>query len=135
MIRVGGAAALLPLLVEHDVDPDALAAEAGLSAALFANPDNVVPFAALCRMLDLAVARTRLSDIGLRSCVGTGLASLGKLGYLVANCATVERGLSALEAYLHVHDQGAMPAIGRNDEKAFVGYEILAPGIPGTRIS
>jgi AraC-like DNA-binding protein len=131
VIRVGGAVGLLPLLVQHGVDPDALATEAGLSAAVFANPDNVVPFAALCRLLKLAEDHTGLADIGLRACVSTGLASLGKLGYLAANCATVERGLAALEAYLQVHDRGAVPVITCEDDTAYVGYEILVPGIPG----
>jgi len=131
VIRVGGAVALLPLLLEHGVDPDALATEAGLSAAVFANPDNVVPFAALCRLLKLAEDRTRLPDIGLRSCVSTGFASLGKLGYLVANCATVERGLAALEAYLQVHDRGAVPVISCEGDTAYAGYEILVSGLPG----
>jgi len=131
VIRVGGAAALLPLLVEHEVDFDALAAEAGLSAAVFANPDHVVPFTALCRLMNLAADRTGLSDIGLRACVSTGLASLGKLGYLVANSATIERGLAALETYLHVHDQGAMPVMSVHEGTACLGYEILAPAMPG----
>ena len=131
VIRVGGAVGLLPLLVQHSVDPETLAAEAGLSAAVFANPDNVVPFAALCRLLKLAEDRTGHEDIGLRACVRTGLASLGKLGYLAANCATVERGLAALEAYLQVHDRGAVPVITCEDDTAYVGYEILVPGIPG----
>ncbi len=131
VIRVGGAAALLPLLVERGIDPDALAAEAGLSAAVFADPDNVVPFAALCRLTRLAAERAALPDIGLRACVNTGLASLGTLGYLVANSETVGRGLAALEAYLYVHDQGATPVIARDGDTAYLGYEVLAPGIPG----
>ena len=131
VIRVGGAVALLPLLVEYGVDPDALATEAGLSAAVFANPDNVVPFAALCRLLKLAEDRTGLPDIGLRACVNTGLASLGKLGYLAGSCATVERGLAALEAYLQVHDRGAMPVITCEGDTAYVGYEILVSGTLG----
>ena len=131
VIRVGGAAALLPLLADRGIDPEALAAEAGLAATVFSDPDNVVPFAALCRMAGLAAALAALPDIGLRACQNTGLASLGTLGYLVANSETVERGLAALEAYLYVHDQGATPVIGRDGDTAYLGYEILAPDIPG----
>ncbi len=131
VIRVSGAAALLPILAERGIDAEALAAEAGLSAAVFADPDNVVPFAALCRLVNLAAERAALPDIGLRACVDAGLASLGTLGYLVAHSETVGRGLAALEAYLYVHDQGATPVIGRDGDTAYLGYEILAPDIPG----
>ena len=131
VIRVGGAAALLPLLAERGIDPEALAAEAGLSVAVFADPDNVVPFAALCRLTKLAAERAALPDVGLRACLNTGLASLGTLGYLIAHSETVGRGLAALEAYLYVHDQGATPVIGRDGDTAYLGYEILAPDTPG----
>ena len=107
VIRVGGAIALFPLLREHGIHPEALAAEAGLSAEVFANPDNVVPFVALCRLTHLARERTGLCDLGLRACTNTGLAALGLLGYLVANSASVGRGLAALQEFLQVHDEGA----------------------------
>ncbi len=85
----------------------------------------------LCRLLKLAAERTGLPDIGLRACLQTGLASLGVLGYLVANCETVGRDLAALEAFLYVHDQGATPAVGRDGTTAIVGYEVLTPDVPG----
>jgi AraC-like DNA-binding protein len=52
-------------------------------------------------------------------------------GLPVANSETVGRGLAALEAYLYVHDQGATPVIGRDGDTAYLGYEVMAPGIPG----
>jgi AraC-like DNA-binding protein len=131
VIRVGGAAALFPLVAQHGVDPHALAAEAGLSVDFFANPDNVVPFAALCRLTQLAAQRTGLGDIGLRACARMGLPALGLLGYLVAHSESVERGLEALQEFLCVHDQGATPYVSREGDSAVLGYEILTPGIPG----
>ena len=131
VIRVGGAIALFPLLRENGIDPEALAVEAGLSAEVFANPDNVVPFVALCRLLHLARERTGLCDVGLRACTNTGLASLGLLGYLVANSESVGRGLGALQEFLHVHDGGATTCFVREGDTAVLGYEVLTPGVPG----
>jgi AraC-like DNA-binding protein len=131
VIRVGGAAALLPLLVDRGIDPEALASEAGLAAAVFADPDSVVPFAALCGLVRLASERTGLPDIGLRACMRAGLPALGLVGYLAAHSETVERGLAALEAYLYVHDQGATPFFAVEGAAAIFGYEVLTPTIPG----
>jgi AraC-like DNA-binding protein len=131
VIRVGGAIALFPLLRERGVDPVAVAAEAGLSAQVFANPDNVVPFAALCRLAQLASERTGLGDIGLRACTSTGLAALGLLGYLVANTESVGRALGALQEFLHVHDEGATTYFASEGDSAVLGYEVLTPGVPG----
>lgn len=131
VIRVGGAAALIPLLVEQGIDPDGLVTEVGLSPGVFANPDNVVPFEALCRVVALAATRARMPDIGLRACTGTGLRSLGTVGYLVAHSETVGRGLAALREYLYVHDQGATPFFASDDTTALLGYEILGSEVPG----
>jgi AraC-like DNA-binding protein len=131
VIRIGGAMGLLPLLAERGIDPQALVLEVGLSPAVFADPDNVVPFAALCRLAKLAAERAGLPDIGLRACVRSGLPALGLVGYLVANSETFERGLAALEAFLYVHDQGAAPFFAVEGAVAFLGYEVLAPAIPG----
>jgi AraC-like DNA-binding protein len=131
VIRIGGAAALIPLLVHQGIDPDALVSEGGLSLGVFANPDNVVPFEALCRVVALAADRARLPDIGLRACTETGLRSLGTVGYLVAHSETVARGLAALQEYLYVHDQAATPFFTHDDTTAFLGYAILGPDVPG----
>ena len=131
VIRVGGAIALFPLLRERGIDPEALAAEAGLSAQVFANPDNVVPFAALCRLAHLARERTGLCDVGLRACTTTGLAALGLVGHLVANSESVGRGLGALQEFLHVHDEGATTYFSTEGDSAVLGYEVLTASLPG----
>lgn len=131
LIRVGGAAALLPLLDKQGLNADAIIAEVGLSRAVFRDPDNVVPFAALCRVAKLAADRTGLADVGLRACMETGLASLGAVGYLVAHSETLARGLSALETFLYVHDQGATPVVAQGGATAHLGYEVLMPDMPG----
>jgi len=131
VIRVGGASALFPLLRENGIDPEALAVEAGLSAEVFADPDNVVPFVALCRLAHLARERTGLRDLGLRACSNTGLAALGLLGYLVANSASVGHGLAALQEFLQVHDEGATASFAIDGDRATLGYEVLTPGVPG----
>jgi len=131
VIRVGGATALIPVLLEHGVDAELLLREVGLSTRTFDHPDNVVPFAALCRALRLAVERTGLTDIGIRAGMRADLRSLGILGYFVANSETVGRGLHALREFLHVHDQGAAPFLLEEDGIAMLGYEVLDPGIAG----
>jgi AraC-like DNA-binding protein len=131
VIRVGGAIALPPLLREHGVDAEALIAEVGLQAGAFDHPDNVIPFAKLGELAHLAAERTGLPDLGLRACMQTGLVMLGTVGYLVANSATVGAGLSSLQSYLHLHDEGAAPYFQLEGKLAILGYEVLEPDLPG----
>ena len=131
VIRVGGAAALLSVLRQSGVDPEPLLRDAGLTTRAFDHPDNIVPFAALCRTLRLAAERKGLTDVGLRAGIRAGLTSLGVLGYVVAHSKTVGHGLLALREFLHVHDQGAAPFLFEDDGIAMLGYEVLDPGIAG----
>ena len=131
VIRVGGAIALPPLLRERGLDVEALMTEVGLQAAAFDHPDNVIPFAKLGELARLAAERTGLPDIGLRACVRTGLVTLGTVGYLVANSATVGAGLTSLQSYLHLHDEGAAPCFQLEGNLAILGYEVLEPDLPG----
>ncbi len=131
VIRVGGAIALPALLRAHGIDPDALIAEVGLQAAAFDDPDSVIPFAKLGELARLAAERTGLSDLGLRACMQTGLVMLGTVGYLVANSATVAAGLTSLQSYLHLHDEGAAPYVLLEGSLAVLGYEVLGSELVG----
>ena len=131
VIRVGGASALPALLREHGIDADALIAEAGLQATVFDDADNVIPFAKLVELVHLAGKRTGLTDVGLRTCLNTGLSMLGSVGYLVANSPTVGAGLACLQSYLHLHDEGATLCFYREGSLAVLSYEVLEPNLVG----
>ena len=131
VIRVGGAIALIPLLRERGVDVEALFAQVGLPLAAFDHPDHVIPFAKLCQLGKLAADRTGLADLGLRTCLSTRIGALGPLGYLVANSDSVGAGLMCLQTYLHLHDEGAVIFLQVEDGIAFLGYEVLEPGLEG----
>lgn len=129
--RVGCSLGLPPILERHGVDPRQLLREAGLPPETFDDAENVVPFAALCRYVDLATARTGIVDLGLRACLDTGLRSLVTVGYLVAHSKTVALALATLEAYLHVHDQGGIAFVAEDGPVVALGYEVLVPGMGG----
>ena len=131
VIRVGGAVGLLPLLRERGIEVEALVAQVGLPVTAFDHPDNVIPFAALGQFISLAADRTGLADIGLRACMRTRLGALGTVGYLVANSESVGSGLTCLQTYLHLHDEGAAPYLLLEDGVAILGYEVLESGLAG----
>lgn len=129
--RVGCSLGLPSVLSEHGIDAAQLLREVGLPAGTFDAADNVVPFAALCRFIDLAATRAHVADLGLRACLETGLRSLGVVGYLVANSKSVGLALASLEEYLYLHDQGAVPFVVEEGPVALLGYDVLVPGMRG----
>ena len=129
--RVGCSLGLPSVLSEHGIDAAQLLREVGLPAETFDAADNVVPFATLCRYVDLAATRARIADLGLRACLDTGLRSLGVVGYLVAHSTSVGLALATLEEHLYLHDQGAVPFVAEEGSVAVLGYDVLVPGMRG----
>ena len=68
------------LLREMGADPGPLIAEAGLDPALFADPDNTIPFTDGGRFLALCASRTGCPHLGLLMGERQGLSVLGRPG-------------------------------------------------------
>lgn len=130
--RTGCCLGLPAILIEHGVDPRALLREVGLPPETFDDARNVVPFATLCRYVELATLRTGVPDLGLRACLHTGLRSLVTVGYLVAHSQNVGLALGTLEEYLYLHDNGGVSFVAQEGPSVALGYEILIPDRGGT---
>ncbi len=129
--RVGCSLGLPAVMAEHGVDPRDLLREVGLPVETFDAAENVVPYASLCRYVELATQRTGVSDLGLRACLDTGLRSLVTVGYLVAHSETVAVALQTLEEYLHLHDEGGVSYLAEEGPNVALGYEVLIPHTGG----
>ena len=134
-----GSVRMAPLLVvpallrELGVDPGPLIAEAGLDPALFADPDNIIPFADGGRFLALCASRTGCPHLGLLMGEQQGLSALGALGLMARHAPDLGTALRNIIQLLHVHDRGAVPALRVSGDRALLGYTIYQSEIPGTR--
>ncbi|MDR7040435.1 AraC-like DNA-binding protein [Methylobacterium sp. BE186] len=122
--------AIHAVLVERDVDLDGLLAEAGLDPRRF-DSSKPVPFTAIGRLIALAADCSRCPHLGLLVGQRTTLASLGLLGLLLRNCASVGAALRALEAHACVRDRGAVVGLGIYDDTAVLSYAPHEPEAEG----
>jgi AraC-like DNA-binding protein len=129
IVRVGTAMSILPLLRARGIDPVPVFAEAGLTPASFSDPDNVVPYATLGRLVAASARATRLPDWGLRVGAETGVSALGIIGVLVQNSPDVGSALRNLVEHLHLHDRGASPTFEIERGTAMLGYMIHQSGV------
>jgi AraC-like DNA-binding protein len=129
IVRVGPVLATLPLLRARGIDPAPVLAEAGLTAACFDDPDNVIPYATLGRLVGRCARATCLADWGLRLGAEAGASSLGLVGVLVKNSPDVGSALRNLVEHLHLHDRGASPSLKIDGGMATLGYAIHHDGI------
>ncbi len=131
-VRIAPLLGAVPLLSDMGVDPCRVIAEAGLDSALFDDPENIVPFADAGRFLALCAASTGCEHLGILLGENLGLDVLGVVGRLAQHASDVGSALRNAILYLHLHDQGAVPALWVSGDRAMVAYRICQPDVPGT---
>jgi AraC-like DNA-binding protein len=131
VIRIGVAKEIDPLLREFGVDPDEVIRQGGLDPELFKDENNIIPCAALSRVLAACVTHTQCPHFGLLVGQRGTLSSLGPIGGLLQYSPTVGDALSALVRYLHLHDRGAAPTLSTDGEVVTLGYAIYEQEVEG----
>nr|WP_244413556.1 AraC family transcriptional regulator [Methylorubrum extorquens] len=122
------------VLVELGADLDGLIAAAGLDRRLFDASSKPVPFTAIGRLIALAADHSRCPHLGLLVGKQTTLASLGLLGVLLRNCASVGKALQALEAHARVRDRGAVVGLGVYNDIVVLSYAPHEPEAEGAAL-
>jgi len=96
------------LVRELGADPEPLYRQAGLTAALMSNPDQLVPCANVSTLLDIAAQALGRNDFGLMMGGRRKVFQIGLLWPLVSHCPSVEQALKAATKHLHLHNQGIL---------------------------
>jgi AraC-like DNA-binding protein len=131
-IHLGVAKEIAPALRDLGCDPDPIIRAAGLDPALFEDGANVIPFAALGRLLTLGVARTHCPHLGLLVGQRATILSLGLVGRLMLHSVTVGDALRALVSNLSIQNRGAVPSLSVEGDTALFRYEVYQPEVEST---
>jgi AraC-like DNA-binding protein len=110
-IHLGVAKEIVPTLRDFGLDPDPIIREAGLNPLLFDDCANVIPHAALGRLLTLSVVSTNCPHFGLLVGRRATILSLGMVGRLMQHSETVGDALRALVSNLSIQNRGAVPSL------------------------
>ena len=127
--RVRNIAAIPPTLAELGADPDAVLRQADVDPKLFANLDNVIPFAALGRIVTEAVKATGCECFGLRVGIKTRPSGMGLPGLVSIHSPTVRQGLDVITSTLQTIDSGGASFLDVRRGVAAFGYAVTAPDI------
>ena len=130
-ICVGPILAIPLVLSELGVSPQDVFALARIDQRLFDNADNRIAIEALGVLFETSVALTGCLHFGLLVGERFELQSLGPLGEVLRNSATVGEAIRALLPYFHVHDRGAAPLLLTPDpSRVVLGYSVFHHGLP-----
>ncbi|MBZ6075922.1 AraC family transcriptional regulator [Microvirga sp. WGZ8] len=123
-IHLGVAKEVAPTLEEFGIDPGALIKEAGIDPGLFDDGDNLIPHAALGRLLSLSVARSNCPHFGLLVGRRATILSLGMMGRLMQHSETVGEALHSLVSSLSIQNRGAVSSLTVCDDIALFSYSV-----------
>src|SRR4051812_22153964 len=129
--RIGCLTAVPQLLLEMDAEPRAVVAGAGLELGALANPDGLIPYAAMGRLLQGAAQATACPHFGLLVGGAAQLAALGLMGRLMQNAPTLGQALRDLVQHQHRYARGALSYIATQENSVTLGYAIYEQGVQG----
>ncbi|MBL4815970.1 MAG: AraC family transcriptional regulator [Shewanella sp.] len=106
LIRSGSLSGFDALVSELEGDSEDLLSRCGLSRDDFSNPDNLIAFAGMINLLELAAEQLDCKDFGLRLAAKQGVEVLGPVGMLMQSSLTVREALANAQRYMAVHSHG-----------------------------
>ncbi len=128
-IHLGVAKEIAPTLRDFGIDPDPIIREAGLDPRLFDDGANVIPHAALGRLLTLCVARTNCPHFGLSVGRRATILSLGLVGRLMQQSETVGEAMRALVSNLSIQNRGSVPSLTISGDTALFTFSVYQPEV------
>jgi AraC-like DNA-binding protein len=127
--KIRNIAGIPPTLRELGADVDAVLERAALDPRIFSNSENVLPYAALGRLLVESVKATGCESFGLRVGIKTKASAIGLTGLVSIHSPTVRAALKVIIDTLKTSDTGGAAFLDVQDGLASFGYAVRAPNI------
>jgi AraC-like DNA-binding protein len=130
--RVGFLVLIPCLLRGLGADPATVLAAAGLAADALDNPEGLIPYGAMGRLLRIASEQTQTPHFGLLLGQHIGTQSLGLVGDLMSQAPSIGVALEDLAANQHRHARGAVIYLLPQADQVLFGYAVYHPGVEGS---
>lgn len=130
-LRIGAAMGIPRVLQQLGHCPRPVLRRVRLSLRTMSNPDLVVPFDKICRLLSFCAEVSECPHFGLLAGQQVAVSALGVLGYTVQNAADVDTALSNLMRYRVLNDRGAFITVERHGALARLQYSIINHAVTG----
>ncbi len=122
--RVGALTEVPALLREHGVDPEEVAAAAGLGLEAISDREGRIPFTTACELLRNSADRTGCEHFGLLVGLRNGTESLGVVGAMMREAPTWGRAALDLVENQHRYVRGGVPYLMVREDTAWAGYAV-----------
>jgi len=132
MQRVGFLAMVPGLLRDLGSEPAKVLAAAGLQPEALDDPEGMIPYSSMGRLLRIAAEQTRTPHFGLLIGQRIDTASLGLIGALMSDAPSVGAALEDLAAHQYRNARGALIYLLPHADQVLFGYAVYQNGIEGS---
>jgi AraC-like DNA-binding protein len=130
--RIAAFLHLPDILRDFGIDVAEVIKEAGVRADIFSDPENLISYPDVGRLLAVSVRRSHCDHISLLVGQRSRLASMGLAGQVVLCAATVGEGLRNLARFFSLHNTAAIVSVVTADGYTRLAYAIATPAMGDT---
>src|SRR5271169_6135886 len=129
LVKVDVFGSIPAVLLNLGLDAGSVIDGAGLCPEIFRDPENVIPFMGLGRLMSECIKRTGCKHFGLLVGQRAATRSLGLVGLLVEHSPNVFAALENLVRYLHLQDGCGVPSVEVMNGTVLLGYRIVETSV------
>ena len=130
-IRIGPFMGVPGVLQQLGHDPRPVLRRVGLTLKSMGNPDHIVPFAKIGRLLSACAEVSGCPHFGLLVGQQMPFSALGVLGFTIQNAADVDTALANHFRYQGLNDRAGFVTLERDRAMAHLRYSIINEDITG----
>ncbi|WP_028766346.1 AraC family transcriptional regulator [Shewanella fidelis] len=120
LIRSASLSGFSSLVTELGGDTHNLLLQCELRPRDLSNPDNMIAFASMINLLELASNELNCQDFGLRLAAKQGLEMLGSVGLIIQASHTVREALVNAQRYMMLHSYGEYWMLREFEQSIFI---------------
>jgi AraC-like DNA-binding protein len=129
-VRVGPICVLPPLLHEGGIEPTVVYEAARVDPHLLDDPDNIIAYRDMGRLLTVAGVALDCPHLGLFIGERCGLAELGPIAELAAQAPDVGAALMDFVRHMPTFDRGGVTSLAVDGDSATFSFMIVEPDVP-----
>jgi len=132
MIHLGVIREAYHVLEDLGAKPEQVISASGLDPSLFEDGNNLVPFDSVGKMMLHSARHTECGHFGMLIGARASVDSLGLVGAIMRNSATIGAALAELQAHLGIQNRGAVPYLEVSGDVAIFSFLPYRRGMVGS---
>lgn len=126
-IRSGSLEGFEALVLKHGGKPAHIFEAVGLNPAVTRQPDTTIPYASVADVLEIAAQVSKNELFGLELGSLQGLGTIGALGLVAAQQATLADAIELTSKHIHLHANGAQLSIQPYGNNTLIRFDLDLP--------